>query len=290
MGQMLSHLPHAIGYIWADATLSWRDKVFGGLTLCDAVFRGKSAAKYISYADYIYYLRSSSASGKIFPFNVEQSCFCRYIKQMKRLSALAGVDLMQTPSSSSILVMLFARVRNCMYMLGELTRKKRVWFYQIGDIWSENTILNSLQSSNMLVRIGYKLFMANGYWYLLDAYFYVMMNLKRLLSKKRWVEWSIFYLTTGSNDWDGLIWCGVFVCSWWYCITVERRNYTKDFISPFFYPVSFYIGLSFFESTEVFWWKTEIYSCCRDFANPLFSVCYADLFRKSTLCRGMAAR
>ena len=105
-------------------------------------------AKYISYADYIYYLRSSSASGKIFP-------------------------------------MLFARVRNCMYMLGELTRKKRVWFYRSVTSEVKNTILNSLQSSNMLVRIGYKLFMANGYWYLLDAYFYVMMNLKRLLSKKR---------------------------------------------------------------------------------------------------------
>lgn len=104
---------------------------------------------------------------------------------MKRLSALAGVDLMQTPSSSSILVMLFARVRNCMYMLGELTRKKRVWFYRSVTSEVKNTILNSLQSSNMLVRIGYKLFMANGYWYLLDAYFYVMMNLKRLLSKKR---------------------------------------------------------------------------------------------------------
>lgn len=33
-------------------------------------------ARYTSHIDYIHYLHSSSASGRIFSFNVEQSCFC----------------------------------------------------------------------------------------------------------------------------------------------------------------------------------------------------------------------
>lgn len=141
-------------------------------------------AKYIPYADYIYYLRSGSVSGRVFPFEVERSCFCRYIEQMNQLSALAGMDLMQVSSSASILAMLFARVRNCMYLRGELTRTRRVEFYRSATSEVRNAILNHSQSSNVFVRTGYRLFMAGEHWYLLDTYFSVMMNLKRFLSRK----------------------------------------------------------------------------------------------------------
>lgn len=141
-------------------------------------------AKYIPYADYIYYLRSGSASSRIFPFEVEQRCFYQYIEQMKILSALAEMDLMQISSSASILAMLFARVRNCMYLRGELTRTKRLKFYRSITPEVKTSILNHLQTSNMLVRIGYKLFMVSEHWYLLDAYFSVIMKMKQLLSKK----------------------------------------------------------------------------------------------------------
>ena len=141
-------------------------------------------AKYIPYADYIYYLRSGSASGRVFPFEVERSCFCRYIEQMNQLSALAGMDLMQVSSLASILAMLFARVRNCMYLRGELTRTRRVEFYRSVTFEVKNAILNHSQSSNVFVRTGYRLFMTGEHWNLLDTYFSVMMNLKRFLSKK----------------------------------------------------------------------------------------------------------
>lgn len=119
---------------------------------------------------------------------------------MKRLLALVGVDSVQTPSSFLVLVMLFVRARDCMYVPDELTRKRRTWFYQSVASEVKNTILSSLQPSNIPIRIGYKSFVVNGYWYLLYAYFYTMMNLEWLLPKRRRVEWSVFCLTTGNND------------------------------------------------------------------------------------------
>lgn len=189
----------AHGYAWAKCYRTWpMHSIMHGPTLRfpeeikfseDLLFVMRylavsPRAKYIPYADYIYYLRSSSASGRVFPFEVERSCFCRYIEQMNQLSALAGMNLIQVSSSASILAMLFARVRNCMYLRGELTRTRRVEFYRSVTSEVRNAILNHSQSSNVFVRIGYKLFIVGEHWYLLDTYFNTIMNLKRFLSTK----------------------------------------------------------------------------------------------------------
>lgn len=132
-------------------------------------------AKYIPYADYIYYLRSGSASGKFFAYEIERSCFYKYIAQMNMLSAIARIDLMQFSSSASILSMLFARVRNSMYIKKELSREERVNFYKNIAPEIRQIICDNSRGTNVLVRLGYKLFMKGQHFKLMDWYFYFMI-------------------------------------------------------------------------------------------------------------------
>lgn len=132
-------------------------------------------AKYIPYADYIYYLRSDSASRKVFTCEMECSCFYRYITQMQNLSTIAGIDLMQFSSSASILSMLFARVRNSMYIKKELSREERVNFYKNITPEIRQIICDNSREANMLVRLGYKLFMRGQHFKLMDWYFFFMI-------------------------------------------------------------------------------------------------------------------
>ena len=132
-------------------------------------------AKYIPYADYIYYLRSDSASRKVFTCEMECSCFYRYITQMQNLSTIAGIDLMQFSSSASILSMLFARVRNSMYIKKELSREERVNFCKNITPEIRQIICDNSREANMLVRLGYKLFMRGQHFKLMDWYFFFMI-------------------------------------------------------------------------------------------------------------------
>lgn len=132
-------------------------------------------AKYIPYADYIYYLRSGSASRKIFTYEIERRCFCEYIAQMQKLSTIAGIELMQLSSSASILSMLFARVRNSMYIKKELSREERVNFYKNIAPEISQIICDNSRGANMLVRLGYKLFMRGQHFKLMDWYFFFMI-------------------------------------------------------------------------------------------------------------------
>lgn len=132
-------------------------------------------AKYVPYADYIYYLRSGSASGKIFTYEIERRCFCEYIAQMKILSTIVGMNLMQLSSSASILSMLFARVRNSMYIKKELSREERVTFYKNIAPEIRQIICDYSQGANVLVRLGYKLFMKGQHFKLMDWYFFFMI-------------------------------------------------------------------------------------------------------------------
>ena len=132
-------------------------------------------AKYIPYADYIYYLHSGSASGKIFAYEIECRCFCEYIAQMKVLSTIADMNLIQLSSSASILSMLFARVRNSMYIKKELSRGERVNFYKNIAPEVRQIICKYSQGANVLVRLGYKLFMKGQHFKLMDWYFFLMI-------------------------------------------------------------------------------------------------------------------
>ncbi|WP_277821228.1 glycosyltransferase family 2 protein [Palleniella muris] len=134
-------------------------------------------AKYISSSDYIYYLRSTSASGRVFPFKVENCCLNRYIELIHELSRQAGMELMELQAVGSILSMLFARVRNSMYRIGELSKTERIAFYQSQSLSVYQYILQNNHFSNILVRIGYILFMHGAHWRWLDAYFYVMIGI-----------------------------------------------------------------------------------------------------------------
>lgn len=133
-------------------------------------------AKYISYADYIYYLHGNSASSKVFPFYAERNCLIRYIELVECLSILTGKELIRLSSVGSILTMLFARVRNSMYMLNELSRCERLSFYRSLSISIYRTILMHSATSNSLVRLGYKLFMRRQHWQWMDLYFYLTIG------------------------------------------------------------------------------------------------------------------
>lgn len=182
----------AHGYAWAKCYRSWpMNSDTHGLSMRfpaeikfseDLIFvmqylAVSPKAKYISYADYIYYLRSGSVSGKIFTYEIECRCFYEYIAQMKVLSTIADMNLIQLSSSASILSMLFARVRNSMYIKKELSREKRVNFYKNIAPEIRQIICDNSWRANVLVRLGYKLFMKRQHFKLMDLYFFFMISI-----------------------------------------------------------------------------------------------------------------
>ena len=71
--------------------------------------------------------------------------------------------------------MLFARVRNSMYIKKELSREERVNFYKNITPEIRQIICDNSREANMLVRLGYKLFMRGQHFKLMDWYFFFMI-------------------------------------------------------------------------------------------------------------------
>lgn len=132
---------------------------------------------YIPFVDYLYYIRASSASSKIYPLEVEVICYTEIKKAVQQISSKYHINLWNVENVGEIIAMLFARVRNAMYQMPNIASQTRVRIYRSLSEMEINNMYSHRYINNVMVRIGYW-FLKKEMYKVADLYFKIIYKIK----------------------------------------------------------------------------------------------------------------
>lgn len=132
---------------------------------------------YIPFADYNYYIRESSASTKIYPLQIEMSCYKKITKTIQDISVIHDINLWEFGNVGEITSMLFARIRNAMYCLPNISKNMRMDIYRSLSTAEIKRIYKYRYINNMMIRIGY-FFLEKRMYKIADMYMKILYEFR----------------------------------------------------------------------------------------------------------------
>lgn len=138
--------------------------------------------KYIDRFGYNYFLRIGNASSKNYSFETELTCWKNFSLSTCKISAKYELEIIKIRNVAEIYAMLFARVRNAIYM-NKLSKSIRLSFFYSLNENEKETIYNYKYISNIFIQLGYILLHFNLIK-IMDTYFNLLYSCNSLFIKK----------------------------------------------------------------------------------------------------------